>query len=82
MSWINTLRTSTEDFGTLAENEPPTGCTGRIQRSPKVLKAIGDNWAFHSAAHRGQIHKIFKYASPGHGRCGAGSGPVGDDTAV
>ena len=25
MSWINTLRTSAEDLGTLAENEPPTG---------------------------------------------------------
>ena len=25
MSWINTLRTSTEDLGTLAENEPLTG---------------------------------------------------------
>ena len=25
MSWINTLRTSVEDLGTLAENEPPTG---------------------------------------------------------
>ena len=25
MSWISTLRTSTEDLGTLAENEPPTG---------------------------------------------------------
>ena len=24
MSWINTLRTSAEDFGTLGENEPPT----------------------------------------------------------
>ena len=24
MSWTNTLRTSAEDFGTLAENEPPT----------------------------------------------------------
>ena len=24
MSWINTLRTSAEDLGTLAENEPPT----------------------------------------------------------
>ena len=24
-SWINTLRTPAEDFGTLAENEPPTG---------------------------------------------------------
>ena len=24
MSWINTLRTSAEDRGTLAENEPPT----------------------------------------------------------
>ena len=26
MSGINTLRTSVEDLGTLAENEPPTGC--------------------------------------------------------
>ena len=26
MSWINTLRTSAEDLGTLAENVPPTGC--------------------------------------------------------
>ena len=26
MSWINTLRTSAEDLGTLAENEPPTVC--------------------------------------------------------
>ena len=26
MSWINTLRTSAEDLGTLAENDPPTGC--------------------------------------------------------
>ena len=25
MSWINTLRTSGEDLGTLAENDPPTG---------------------------------------------------------
>ena len=25
MSWISTLRTSAEDLGTLAENEPPTG---------------------------------------------------------
>ena len=25
MSWINTLRTSAEDLGTLAQNEPPTG---------------------------------------------------------
>ena len=25
MSWINTLRTSAEDLGTLAANEPPTG---------------------------------------------------------
>ena len=25
MSWTNTLRTSAEDLGTLAENEPPTG---------------------------------------------------------
>ena len=25
MSWINTLRTSAEDLGTLAVNEPPTG---------------------------------------------------------
>ena len=25
MWWTNTLRTSAEDFGTLAENEPPTG---------------------------------------------------------
>ena len=25
MSWINTLRTSAEDLGTLAENEHPTG---------------------------------------------------------
>ena len=25
MSWINTLRTSAEDVGTVAENEPPTG---------------------------------------------------------
>ena len=25
MWWINTLRTSAEDLGTLAENEPPTG---------------------------------------------------------
>ena len=25
MSWINTLRTSAEDLGTLAENEPPAG---------------------------------------------------------
>ena len=25
MSWINSLRTSAEDLGTLAENEPPTG---------------------------------------------------------
>ena len=25
MSWINTLRTSAEDLGTLAEKEPPTG---------------------------------------------------------
>ena len=25
MSWLNTLRTSAEDLGTLAENEPPTG---------------------------------------------------------
>ena len=25
MSWINTLRSSTEDLGTLAENDPPTG---------------------------------------------------------
>ena len=25
MSWINTLRTTAEDLGTLAENEPPTG---------------------------------------------------------
>ena len=24
MSWIDTLRTSAEDFGTLAENDPPT----------------------------------------------------------
>ena len=24
MSWINTLRSSAEDLGTLAENEPPT----------------------------------------------------------
>ena len=26
MSWINTLRTSAEDLGTLAENEPPKDC--------------------------------------------------------
>ena len=26
MWWTNTLRTSAEDLGTLAENEPPTGC--------------------------------------------------------
>ena len=25
MSWINALRTSAEDLGTLAENVPPTG---------------------------------------------------------
>ena len=25
MRWTNTLRTSAEDLGTLAENEPPTG---------------------------------------------------------
>ena len=25
MSWLNTLRTSAEDFGTLAENNSPTG---------------------------------------------------------
>ena len=29
MWWINTLRTSAEDFGTLAENEPPTGLLER-----------------------------------------------------
>ena len=30
MSWINTLRTSAEDLGTVAENEPPTYQKGTV----------------------------------------------------
>ena len=44
-SWINTLRTSAEDLGTFAENEPPTdmvaerGC--RVMADRKSRRAVG-----------------------------------------
>ena len=40
MSWMNTLRTSAEDLGTLAENDPPTTCVPTVDaESPTQVTA-------------------------------------------
>ena len=45
MSWINTLRTSAEDFGTLAENELPTfqsGCKAQMDGAACTEPAMSE----------------------------------------
>ena len=42
MWWANTLRTSAEDLGTLAENEPPTGARDEgTQKTASSMKQSG-----------------------------------------
>ena len=50
MSWINTLRTSAEDFGTLAENKFSTSCASRLRRDCVVSFHDGaPGWLLHQS---------------------------------
>ena len=62
MSWISTLRTSAEDLGTLAENEPPTGS----ERPERIAKEVGKRqWAILAVMLVWQTRRFFHNEAEG-----------------